>query len=76
VRESQLKQLRKYFHTPPLLIGFALAFARIPFYENAFMICHIPPPPLDPDGWLKISIFSVVPVLIVMVVTMTSTLAI
>jgi hypothetical protein len=42
MRESQLQRLKYWFHVPTLLVGFGLAFAGIPFYENIYFTCHIP----------------------------------
>eukprot|EP00980_Cylindrotheca_fusiformis_P016813 scaffold5067_cov139-Cylindrotheca_fusiformis.AAC.7 len=43
MRETQLQRLKYWFHVPTLLFGFGLAFAGIPYYDNIFLFCHIPP---------------------------------
>jgi hypothetical protein len=60
MRELQLKKLQLWFHIPGLIVGFALAFAGIPFYENDLWGCYIPPPPLV-DDYRYIVIFAVLP---------------
>mmetsp|Transcript_17359 Transcript_17359/g.28079 ORF Transcript_17359/g.28079 Transcript_17359/m.28079 type:complete len:461 (+) Transcript_17359:435-1817(+) len=44
MRESQIKRYRYRFLLPPVVIGLALAFAGIPFYDNIMLMCHVPPP--------------------------------
>jgi hypothetical protein len=68
MRERRLFQLRWFFHVPVLVAGFGLALAGIPFYEYIVLACHIPPPPLV-DSSTLITIFSVVPISIVCVVS-------
>jgi hypothetical protein len=60
MRESQLKKLQLWLHIPGLVVGFALAFGGIPWYENDLWGCYIPPPPLVED-YLVIVIFGVIP---------------
>jgi hypothetical protein len=82
MRESQLRRLKYWFHVPTLLVGFGLAFAGIPFYENIFVVCHIPAA-VDIKGWgaegevksmtdaesdSLLTVFSIVPISIVFVV--------
>eukprot|EP00980_Cylindrotheca_fusiformis_P029422 scaffold23472_cov106-Cylindrotheca_fusiformis.AAC.1 len=43
MRETQIQRLKYFFHIPTLLAGFGLAFGGIPYYDNVFFICHIPP---------------------------------
>eukprot|EP00980_Cylindrotheca_fusiformis_P012911 scaffold3216_cov124-Cylindrotheca_fusiformis.AAC.1 len=43
MRETQLQHLKYWFHVPALVAGFGLAFAGIPYYDNIFLFCHIPP---------------------------------
>eukprot|EP00980_Cylindrotheca_fusiformis_P000745 scaffold174_cov98-Cylindrotheca_fusiformis.AAC.14 len=43
MRETQLQRLKYWFHVPTMLVGFGLAFAGIPYYDNVFLFCHIPP---------------------------------
>ncbi len=60
MRESQIKKLQLWLHIPGLIVGFALAFAGIPFYSNDIWGCYIPPPPLVED-YRYIVIFAVLP---------------
>lgn len=43
-----MKKIRMWFHLPSL-VGFALAFAGIPYYDNFLFICHVPCPPVGPN---------------------------
>ncbi len=43
-RESDLKRVRMWFHLPAL-VGFAFAFAAIPYIDNFVWLCHVPGPP-------------------------------
>eukprot|EP00980_Cylindrotheca_fusiformis_P031116 scaffold25830_cov162-Cylindrotheca_fusiformis.AAC.17 len=82
MRETQLQRLKYWFHVPTLLIGFGLAFAGIPYYENIFLVCHIPPA-VEISRWGTsgvessltnaesnnlLTIFSIVPISIVFIV--------
>jgi hypothetical protein len=60
-KESKLKKIRLWLHATPLVIGFSLAFAGIPFYSNAILACYITPPPLAPT-WTHILVFGMVPI--------------
>jgi hypothetical protein len=82
MRESQLQRLKYWFHVPTLLVGFGLAFAGIPFYENIFAVCHIPAAVnigtwgpegentsiTDAESDSLLTVFSIVPISIVVVV--------
>eukprot|EP00526_Cylindrotheca_closterium_P005229 CAMPEP_0113621150 /NCGR_PEP_ID=MMETSP0017_2-20120614/10800_1 /TAXON_ID=2856 /ORGANISM="Cylindrotheca closterium" /LENGTH=631 /DNA_ID=CAMNT_0000530873 /DNA_START=174 /DNA_END=2069 /DNA_ORIENTATION=+ /assembly_acc=CAM_ASM_000147 len=50
MRESQIRPYRFWFHLPVLLMGIGLAFAAIPYYENIFFVCHVPPA-VNLGGW-------------------------
>eukprot|EP00980_Cylindrotheca_fusiformis_P015619 scaffold4481_cov121-Cylindrotheca_fusiformis.AAC.15 len=80
MRETQLQRLKYWFHVPTLLAGFGLAFAGIPFYDNIFLFCHIPPAVKLSSFWTSrveslslsgaksndlLTVFSVVPISIV-----------
>jgi hypothetical protein len=60
MRESQLKKLQLWLHIPGLLLGFALAFAGIPFFGNDLWGCYVQPPPLAEDHRYVV-IFAVLP---------------
>eukprot|EP00980_Cylindrotheca_fusiformis_P009410 scaffold2058_cov115-Cylindrotheca_fusiformis.AAC.3 len=51
MRETQLQRLKYWFHVPTLLAGFGLAFAGIPYYDNIFLFCHIPPAVEQSSWW-------------------------
>jgi len=42
--ELRIKKYRYFFILPPILVGLVLAFAGIPFYDNIYLMCHVPPP--------------------------------
>lgn len=44
-RDRDLKRVRKYFHFASV-VGFALAFAGIPYYDNFIWLCQIPSIPI------------------------------
>jgi hypothetical protein len=58
-RESQLKSVRKFLHLPTVL-GIALAFAGIPYYDDFLWICHIPSPPVG-QSYLSNDVLVLVP---------------
>lgn len=60
-KESQLRKARKWMHGVPLVVGFSLAFAGIPFYENDNFFCYINPPPLALE-WTEILVFALIPI--------------
>mmetsp|Transcript_28461 Transcript_28461/g.51911 ORF Transcript_28461/g.51911 Transcript_28461/m.51911 type:complete len:222 (+) Transcript_28461:108-773(+) len=84
MRESQIKRYRYRFLLPPVVIGLALAFAGIPFYDNIMFICHVPPPyDLGYDGfeglqvaktttWWPVILLSILPLGIAIVVGCTN----
>eukprot|EP00980_Cylindrotheca_fusiformis_P030139 scaffold24450_cov122-Cylindrotheca_fusiformis.AAC.1 len=83
MRETQLQRLKYWFHVPALLVGFGLAFAGIPYYENIFLLCHIPPD-VELSSWTSsgveplsitrtdsnglLTIFSIAPISVVFIV--------
>ena len=42
--ELRMKKYRYLFILSPVLVGLALAFAGIPFYDMIYILCHVPPP--------------------------------
>ena len=66
IRETRMKQLRKWLHIPPLTVGIAMAFAGIPYYQSAWYLCHIAPPPTYGHDWTYIIVFSIFPISVVM----------
>jgi hypothetical protein len=62
-KDSKLDKIRIYMHAIPLVIGFGLAFAGIPFYEGSVWGCHIPPDPFGTDAGVKnVTLFATGPI--------------
>jgi hypothetical protein len=61
MKEYQMKKLRLWLHVPALVLGFALAFAGIPYYEKLSYGCYIRPPTLAED-YGDFVIFTAVPI--------------
>jgi len=77
--ETQVRRYKVWFHVPVLIVGFGLAFAGIPFYDNIEFFCHIQLPFKieTAKGFVSISnatdetpvnIFSLIPISMVMIV--------
>eukprot|EP00980_Cylindrotheca_fusiformis_P009572 scaffold2115_cov97-Cylindrotheca_fusiformis.AAC.1 len=81
--ETQLQRLKYCFHVPALLAGFGLAVAGIPYYDNIFVFCHIPPAFKMSSWWSSrvesmslsgadsndlLTVFSIVPISIVFLI--------
>jgi hypothetical protein len=49
-------------HGVPIIVGFVLAFAGIPFYQNDIFARYISPPPFV-EEWAPIVVFLMVPLL-------------
>ena len=65
-REDRLQKVKVLFHGIPLLFGWGLAFAGIPFYELSYWGCWILPEPGTPR-FARSLIFFIVPLMIVLV---------
>jgi hypothetical protein len=62
VREQRLKKARKYLFGTPLVVGFGLAFAVIPFTNVGWLVCQFNSYPLNDNLW-KILVFGFIPIL-------------
>ncbi|CAB9516177.1 expressed unknown protein [Seminavis robusta] len=60
VRESRLRVIRPMLFAPPLILGFGLAFAGIPFFQGLDYACHIKPVPHG-DLW-QVLLFVAIPI--------------
>jgi hypothetical protein len=58
------------FHVP-MVIGFALAFAGIPYYDNFLWICHIPSPPIG-QSYRYVFAIALIPVTVAIVLSATA----
>jgi hypothetical protein len=67
-KETRLKKIRKWMHVVPIVAGFSLAFAGIPYYRNAISMCCIAPPPIE-EFWTKFLMFTAIPIAFVIVFT-------
>lgn len=61
VKESRLRQLRPWLFVPPLVIGFALAFAAVPYVNIAWTVCQPRVTPVK-DNPFKIIFLLLLPV--------------
>lgn len=60
VREAKLRSLRRYLYTLPLLLGFALSFASIPFTAISWNHCQADNNPWGDTLW-SLLVFHVIP---------------